>query len=96
MSRKCQISGKHTGFGHTVSHSNIKTKRRFHVNLVSKKVFLAHENRWVRLRMSTRMLRTLNKNGVVSLIKKYGQDLGVLYRGKNKVLERAVSPKASN
>ena len=83
MSRKCQISGKKTGFGHTVSHSNIKTKRRFHVNIVSKKVFLAHENRWVRLKLSTRMLRTLNKKGVVNLMKKYGQDQKVLYTKSN-------------
>lgn len=48
------------------------------MNLVERRVFLADENRWVRLKMSTRMLRTLNKMGVKSLIKKYGQDTAVL------------------
>lgn len=78
MSRTCQISGKSTSSGNTISHSHRKTRRKFKVNLVSKKVFLADENRWVNLRMSARMLKTLNKRGVKSLMKKYGQDLSVL------------------
>jgi ribosomal protein L28 len=78
MSRTCQISGKSTASGNSVSHSHRKTRRKFKVNLVSKKVFLADENRWVQLKMSARMLKTLNKRGVKSLIKKYGQDLSVL------------------
>ena len=78
MSRTCQLSGKHTGYGNNVSHSHIKTRRNFKVNLVSKKVFIADENRWVRLKMSARMLRTLNKKGVKSVMKKYGQDLSIL------------------
>ncbi len=78
MSRTCQISGKHTVAGNTVSHSHIKTKRKFKINLVVKKVYLAHENRWVRLRLSARMLRSLNKRGVVSLMRKYKQDLRIL------------------
>ncbi len=48
------------------------------MNLVSKKVYLADENRWVQLKMSARMLKTLNKRGVKSLMKKYGQDLSAL------------------
>ncbi|MCB1174998.1 MAG: 50S ribosomal protein L28 [Leptospiraceae bacterium] len=78
MSRVCQISGKRTASGNTVSHSHRKTRRKFKINLVSKRVFLEDENRWVRLRMSARMLKTLNKRGVKSLMKKNGQDLKVL------------------
>ncbi|MCB1327198.1 MAG: 50S ribosomal protein L28 [Spirochaetales bacterium] len=78
MSRRCQISGKQTASGNSISHSHRKTRRKFRVNLVSKKVFLPDENRWVRLRISARMLRTLNKRGVKSLMKQYGQDLSQL------------------
>lgn len=78
MSRTCQISGKGTTAGNTVSHSHRKTRRKFKVNLITKKVYLADENRWVQLRMSARMLKTLNKIGVKSLMKKYGADLSVL------------------
>ena len=78
MARRCQITGKETSFGNSVSHSHRKTRRNFKVNLVSKMVFIADENRWVRLRMSTRALRTLNKKGVKALIKQYGQNLSVL------------------
>lgn len=78
MARQCQISGKRTDFGNTISHSHRKTRRKFKVNLVSRKVFIADENRYVRLKISTRMLKTLNKSGVKTLIKKYGQDLSVL------------------
>ncbi|MCB1306791.1 MAG: 50S ribosomal protein L28 [Leptospiraceae bacterium] len=75
MARRCQISGKQTASGNNISHSHVKTRRKFKVNLVSKRVYLPDENRWVRLRISARMLKTLNKKGVKSLMKKYGQDL---------------------
>ena len=78
MARRCQISGKHTTSGNTVSHSHRKTRRTFKVNLITKRVFIQDENRWVKLKISARMLKTLNKRGVKSLIKSYGQDLSVL------------------
>ncbi len=78
MARKCDISGKKTSSGVSISHSHIRTKRKFKVNLVSKKVYLPDENRWVRLKISARMLKTLNNKGVKTLMKKYGQDLSVL------------------
>lgn len=78
MPRKCQISGKGTAFGNTVSHSHVKNRRKFKINLIRKRVYIAHENRWARLRLSTRVLRTLNKRGVKSLMRQYGQDLNIL------------------
>lgn len=78
MARRCEISGKETRAGNTISHSHIRTRRKFKPNLVIRRVFLADENRWVRLKISTRMLRTLNKCGVKTLMKKYGQDLSIL------------------
>lgn len=78
MARKCDISGKQTGSGNSISHSHIRTKRKFKINLISKKVYLPDENRWVQLRISARMLKTLNNKGVKTLMKKYGQDLTAL------------------
>ncbi|MBL8021301.1 MAG: 50S ribosomal protein L28 [Leptospirales bacterium] len=82
MARRCQLSGKQSGFGAQVSHSHRVTKRKFKVNLVSRKVFLEDENRWVKLRISARMLRTLNKKGPKAIIKKYKMDPSVLKAAK--------------
>jgi len=58
--------------GHTVSHSNIKTKRKFNPNLQKKRFFVPEENRWVDLKVSTSALRTINKNGIYAVLKKAG------------------------
>lgn len=78
MARRCDISGKQTSAGISVSHSHIRVKRKFKANIVKKKVYLPDENRWVQLKLSTRMLKTLNNKGVKTLMKKYGADLSVL------------------
>ena len=69
MARVCQVSGKKPMRGNYVSHSNIKTKRRFLPNLQTKRFFFAEEDRWVSLKVSTDSLRTINKNGLASVIK---------------------------
>ena len=69
MSRVCQITGKRPISGNSVSHSNIKTKRRFLPNLKTKRFFLAEENKWITLKLSTEGIRTINKNGLYSVIK---------------------------
>jgi len=69
MARVCQVTGKRPITGNTVSHSNIKTKRRFLPNLQSKRYFLAEENKWVTIKLSTEAIRTINKNGLLSVIK---------------------------
>jgi large subunit ribosomal protein L28 len=70
MSRICQITGKVPVSGNTVSHSNIKTKRRFLPNLQTKRYFLAEEDRWITLKISTEGVRTINKNGLLNVVKK--------------------------
>lgn len=55
--------------GHHVSHSNIKTKRRFLPNLQTKRFFLAEEDKWVTLKLSAEAIRTINKNGLFSVVK---------------------------
>ena len=69
MSRVCQITGKVPVSGNSVSHSNIKTKRRFLPNLQTKRFFLAEEDKWITLKVSTEGLRTINKNGLLSVVK---------------------------
>jgi large subunit ribosomal protein L28 len=69
MARVCQVTGKKPIGGHTVSHSNIKTKRRFLPNLKTKRFFFAEEDRWITLKLSTDALRTINKNGLASVVK---------------------------
>lgn len=69
MARVCQLTGKKPIVGHSVSHSNIKTKRRFLPNLQTKRFFYAEEDRWVTLKLSTEAIRTINKNGLSAVIK---------------------------
>ena len=70
MSKVCEVSGKKTMFGHKVSHSNRKSNRRFQPNLQKKRLFIPEENKWVELKISTSALRTINKNGISSVLKK--------------------------
>ena len=69
MARVCQLTGKRPITGNTVSHSNIKTRRRFLPNLQTKKYFLAEEDKWITLKISTEGIRTINKNGLYSVVK---------------------------
>jgi large subunit ribosomal protein L28 len=55
--------------GNTVSHSNIKTKRRFYPNLQTKRFFVPEEDKWITLKVSTSALRTINKKGISACMK---------------------------
>jgi large subunit ribosomal protein L28 len=66
---RCEITGKGWMNGHKVSHSNIKTKKRWHPNLQSKRIFDLETGRWVRLKISTSALKTLNKKSLSDLIR---------------------------
>lgn len=74
MSRVCQVTGKRPITGNKVSHSNIKTKRRFLPNLQTKRYFLAEEDKWVTLKLSTEAIRTIAKNGLYSVVKELRQN----------------------
>jgi len=69
MARVCQVTGKRPITGNTVSHSNIKTKRRFLPNLQTKRFFFVEEDRWVTLKVSSEAIRTISKNGLSAVIK---------------------------
>ncbi|MDD5392205.1 MAG: 50S ribosomal protein L28 [Thiothrix sp.] len=68
MSRVCQVTGKRPTTGNNVSHANNKTKRRFLPNLHAKRFWVESEGRWVRLRVSTKGMRIIDKNGIDSIL----------------------------
>ncbi|MBA3649782.1 MAG: 50S ribosomal protein L28 [Chitinophagales bacterium] len=69
MSKVCQITGKRSMSGHKVSHSNIKTNRRFMPNLQKKRFYISEEDKWIELKVSTSALRTINKKGISAVLK---------------------------
>lgn len=64
MSRVCQITGKKALTGNNVSHSNIKTKRKFNPNLHNKKFFVPEMGGWIALKVSAKGIRNMTKKGV--------------------------------
>lgn len=71
MSKKvCQITGKAVIVGHKVSHSNIKTKKRFYPNLKDKRFYIPEEGKWINLRVSAEGIKTISKKGITVCLKK--------------------------
>lgn len=64
MSRVCQVTGKRPTTGNNVSHAHNKTRRRFLPNLHYHRFWVASENRWVRLRVSAKGLKIVDKLGI--------------------------------
>ncbi len=76
MSKICQVTGKRPVSGNNVSHANNRTKRRFNPNLHQHRFWVESENKWVRLRVSTKGMRIIDKKGidvVLADIRKSGQ-----------------------
>ncbi len=71
MSRVCDLTGKAAMNGHNVSHSNVKTKRKFQPNLQLQKFFIPEENRWITLKVSTSAIKTINKIGISEAINRF-------------------------
>ncbi len=68
MSRRCQVTGAAPSFGKAVSHSHRRTSRRFDPNVQTRRYWLPSENRYVRLRLTTKAMRTVDKRGVESVV----------------------------
>lgn len=64
----CYVCSKGVAHGNNVSHANNKTRRRFLPNLHERRFWVASENRWVKLRVSTHALRTIDKNGIDAVL----------------------------
>ena len=72
MSRKCQISGKRPRRGNNVSKANNKRRKVWNANIQNKRVFDSETGEWVRLRVSTRILRTIDRKGLSATLRDLG------------------------
>ena len=68
MARVCQVTGKSPLVGSNVSHSNRHTKRRFEINLRSKRFWIEDEKRWITLRVSARGMRIIDRLGLATVV----------------------------
>jgi large subunit ribosomal protein L28 len=84
MSRVCQVTGKKPMKGNLVSHANNKTKRTFLPNLHFRRFWVESENRWIRLRVSTNALRTIDKNGIDAVLADLRAEGKIAKAGKSK------------
>jgi large subunit ribosomal protein L28 len=66
--RRCQLTGRKPGFGHNVSHSQRKTSRRWDPNVQTRRYWLPSERRWVRLTLSVKGMRTVDRIGVEAAV----------------------------
>ncbi|MEE3319548.1 MAG: 50S ribosomal protein L28 [Pseudomonadota bacterium] len=68
MSKVCQVTGKRPVTGNNISHSQIKTKRRFEPNLHHHRFWVESEKRFVRLRVSSKGMRIIDKKGIDTVL----------------------------
>ena len=75
MARKCQLTGKKANNAYAISHSHRRTKKLQEVNLQWKRIWWEEGKRWVRLRLSTKAIKTLEKKSLSQFAKEAGLDL---------------------
>ncbi|NJM64487.1 MAG: 50S ribosomal protein L28 [Acaryochloris sp. RU_4_1] len=75
MGKKCQLTGKKANNAFAVSHSHRRTKKLQEANLQWKRVWWPQEKRWVKLRLSTKAIKTLEKKGLAAFAKEAGINL---------------------
>jgi large subunit ribosomal protein L28 len=75
MSKICKVSGKRPLTGNNVSHAHNKTKRRQYPNLQTKRIYVEELGKFVKLRLSTRALKTVTRDGLMPYLKKQGLTL---------------------
>ncbi|MGB3513534.1 MAG: 50S ribosomal protein L28 [Microcoleaceae cyanobacterium] len=75
MSRKCQLTGKKANNAYSVSHSHIRTHKLQQANLQWKRIWWPQGNRWVKLRLSTKAIKTLEHKGLQAMAKEAGINL---------------------
>ena len=68
MSQICQVTAKRPLFGHKVSHANKKTKRRFNVNIQKKRIWVESSKRWIKLSVSAKGMRIIDKVGIENIL----------------------------
>lgn len=70
MSKVCQVTGKRPMSGNNVSHANNKTRRRFLPNIQFHRFWVEEENRYVRLKLSAKGMRIIDKLGITAVLEK--------------------------
>ncbi|WP_088890932.1 50S ribosomal protein L28 [Leptolyngbya ohadii] len=78
MSRRCQLTGKKANNAYAVSHSHRRTKKLQEVNLQEKRIWWEQGKRFVKLRLSTKAIKTLNNRGLDAVARELGIDLSKL------------------
>lgn len=68
MSARCQVTGREPGHGKRVSHSHVRTNRRWLPNIQQRRYWLPSESRHVRLRVSTKGIKTIDKRGIEAVV----------------------------
>ncbi|MBW4661497.1 MAG: 50S ribosomal protein L28 [Drouetiella hepatica Uher 2000/2452] len=75
MPRQCDLTGKKANNAYAVSHSHRRTKKLQEANLQEKRVWWSQGNRWVKLRLSTKAIKTLERKGLAAMAKEAGINL---------------------
>jgi large subunit ribosomal protein L28 len=75
MARRCQLTGKKANNAFAISHSHRRTKKLQEPNLQWKRIWWAEGKRWVRLRLSTKAIKTLDRKGLAVMAKEAGLNL---------------------
>lgn len=78
MSRVCDLTGKRANNAYAISHSHRRTKKLQEANLQEKRIWWPQGKRWVKLRLSTKALKTLEKKGLEAMAKEAGINLNKL------------------
>jgi large subunit ribosomal protein L28 len=68
MSSRCQVTGRTVGFGNTVSHSHRRSRRRWSPNVQTKTYFLPSEGRRVKLRVSVKGIKVIDRDGIETVV----------------------------
>lgn len=68
MTRRCDVTGAGPGFGNSVSHSAHRTRRRWNPNLQRRRYWLPSQQRWIRLRVSAKAIRTIDRDGIEAVV----------------------------
>lgn len=69
MSARCQVTGREPGFGHSISHSHRRTKRRFDPNIQRKRYWLPSEGRYVTPTLSAKGIKTVDRKGIEAVVR---------------------------
>lgn len=68
MSAVCQVTGRKPGYGNRVSHSHRRSARRWEPNLQARRYWVPSQNRWVRLRVSAKGMKTIDRRGIDAVL----------------------------